>query len=75
MEHYTRYFRSVFGNALFELCIEGVDPVPCEVIIPMNIIPQAPEKMVALALAQNRQRKDITQAGEPVCGAASQSPD
>ena len=56
VEHYTRYFHSVVGNALVELCIDGVDPVPCEVVIPLNIIPQAPEKMVALALEQFRQR-------------------
>ena len=52
IEHYTRYFHSVVGNALVELCIEGFDPVPCEMVIPVNIIPQAPEKMVALALEQ-----------------------
>lgn len=57
VEHYTRYFHSVVGNALVELSIEGVDPVPCEVVIPVNIIPQPPEKMVALALEQYRQRK------------------
>jgi hypothetical protein len=57
LEHYTRYFHSVIGNRLVELCIDGVDPVPCEVVIPMNIIPQAPEKMVAMALEQFRQRK------------------
>jgi len=57
VEHYTRYLHSVIGNALVELCIKGLDPVPCEVVIPVNIIPQAPEKMVALALEQHRQRR------------------
>lgn len=56
VEHYTRYFHSAVGNALVELCIEGLDPVPCEIVIPVNIIPQAPEKMVALALDQFRKR-------------------
>ncbi len=55
VEHYTRYFHSVVGDALVELCLEGVDPVPCEGVIPVNIVPQAPEKMVALALEQFRQ--------------------
>lgn len=59
VEHYTRYFHSVVGNALVELCIDGVDPMPCEVVIPVNIIPQAPEKMVTLALEQFRQRKVV----------------
>ena len=57
LEHYTRYFHSVVGNAKVELCIDGVDPVPCEVVIPVNIIPQAPEKMVSLALEQFRRQK------------------
>lgn len=57
VEHYTRYFHSAIGNALVELCIDGIDPVPCEIVIPVNIIPQAPEKMVALALGQFRKRK------------------
>lgn len=56
IEHYTRYFHSAVGNALVELCIDGFDPVPCEIVIPVNIIPQAPEKMVTLALEQFRKR-------------------
>ena len=50
VEHYTRYFHSVIGNGLVELCIDGCDPLPCEIVIPMNIIPQAPEEMVTRAL-------------------------
>lgn len=57
VEHYTRYFHSVVANGLVELCIDGVDPVPCEVVIPVNIIPQIPEDMVAKTLAQFRKRK------------------
>jgi len=64
VEHYTRYFHSVVGNALVEVCIEGVDPVPCEVVIPVNIIPQVPEEMVTLALEQFRQRKGRSSAEE-----------
>lgn len=57
VEHYTRYFHSVVANSQVELCIEGVDPVPCEIVIPVNIRPQAPEKMVATALEQFRKSK------------------
>ena len=57
VEHYTRYLHSVVGNALVELCIDGIDPVPCEIVIPVNIIPQAPETMVVKALDQFRKRK------------------
>jgi hypothetical protein len=63
IEHYTRYFHSVIGNALVELSIDGFDPVPCEIVIPVNIIPQAPETMVALALEQFRKRKAGAAAG------------
>jgi hypothetical protein len=56
VEHFTRYFHSVVANSLVELCIEGFDPVPCEIVIPVNIIPQDPEKMVAAALEQFRRR-------------------
>lgn len=62
IEHYTRYFHSVVGNALVELCIDSYDPVPCEVVIPVNIIPQAPEKMVGLALEQFRKRNALAGA-------------
>ncbi|WP_159910966.1 methylamine utilization protein MauJ [Pantoea sp. 18069] len=57
VEHSTRYFHSVVANSQVELCIKGVDPVPCEIVIPVNIIPQVPEKMVAAALEQFRRRK------------------
>ncbi len=63
LEHFTRYFHSVVGNAQVELCIDGVDPVPCEVVIPVNIIPQAPEKMVSLALEQFRRKKAEASTG------------
>lgn len=63
IEHYTRYFHSAVGNALVELCIDGFDPVPCEIVIPVNIIPQPPEKMVAFALEQFRNRIAGSEAG------------
>ena len=72
LEHYTRYFHSVVGNAQVELCIDDVDPVPCEVVIPVNIIPQAPEKMVSLALEQFRRKK--VEAGVAKCSADDDKP-
>ena len=66
VEHYTRYFHRAAGNALVELCIDGVDAVPCEVVIPVNIIPQAPEKMVAEALDRFKtQRASQSTKSEP----------
>jgi hypothetical protein len=57
VEHFTRYFHSAIGNALIELCIEGIDPIPCEIIVPKNTIPQNPDKMVTEAVNFFRNRK------------------
>lgn len=57
VEDYTRYFHSVVGNRIVELAIEGVDPVDCDVVIPVNIIPRAPEEAVAQALDQFRRSR------------------
>lgn len=57
VEDYTRYFHSVVGNRIVELTIEGAEPVDCEVVIPVNIIPRAPEEAVAQALDQFRRSK------------------
>jgi hypothetical protein len=54
VEDYTRYFHSVVGNGMVELTVEGAEPVDCEVVIPVNIIPRAPEEAVAQALEQFR---------------------
>lgn len=57
VEDYTRYFHSVVGNRIVELTIDGAEPVDCEVVIPVNIIPQAPEEAVAHALDQYRRSR------------------
>lgn len=60
IEDFTRYFHSVIANRVVELAIDGVEPVPCEVVIPTNIIPQAPEEAVARAIAQFRLERGMT---------------
>jgi hypothetical protein len=57
VEDFTRYFHSVVGNRTVELSIEGAEPVDCEVVIPLNIIPRAPEEAVAEALEQFRRSR------------------
>ena len=57
VEDYTRYFHSVIGNRVVELTIDGAEPVDCEVVIPVNIIPRAPEEAVAQAIEQFRRSK------------------
>ncbi|HGM5918648.1 TPA: methylamine utilization protein MauJ [Stenotrophomonas maltophilia] len=48
-EFYTVFHR-VIGNAVVELRIEGREPVDCEVVIPVNILPRNPEEAVAEAV-------------------------
>ncbi len=69
VEDFTRYFHSVIGNGRVELRIKGgVEPVDCEVVIPVNIIPQAPEEAVQRALEQFRRSRQ--RAGALTPGAA-----
>jgi hypothetical protein len=64
VEDYTRYVHSVVGNRIVELAIEGAEPVDCEVVIPLNIIPRAPEEAVAQALDEFRRSPRRTQMVE-----------
>lgn len=48
-------FHRVIGNAVVELYVEGSEPVDCEVVIPVNIIPRSPEEAVAEAVEAFRQ--------------------
>lgn len=57
VEDYSRYFHNVVGNRIVELTIEGVEPIDCEVVIPVNVIPRAPEEAVAQALEHFRHSK------------------
>ncbi|WP_186027337.1 methylamine utilization protein MauJ [Burkholderia gladioli] len=58
IEDFTRYFHSVIANGKVELRVKGgVEPVDCEVVIPVNIIPQAPEEAVQRALEQFRRSR------------------
>ncbi len=54
IEDYTRYLHSVIGNRIVELTIDGSEPVECKVVIPVNIMPRAPEEAVAEAIEQFR---------------------
>jgi hypothetical protein len=57
VEDFTRYFHSVIANRMVELSIDGSEPVDCDVVIPVNIIPQVPEEAVARALEAFRRNK------------------
>jgi hypothetical protein len=57
VEDFTRYFHSVIGNRKVELTIAGAEPVDCDVVIPRNIIPRAPEEAAVMAVADFRRAK------------------
>lgn len=43
-------FHRVIGNAVVELFLEGREPIDCEVVIPVNIIPRNPTEAVEEAV-------------------------
>ena len=53
---YATFFHEVIGNALAELRIEGRDPVDCEIVIPVNIIPRIPAEAVEEAVSAFRRQ-------------------
>lgn len=61
----TRFIHRVIGNGRVTLTIDGVDPVDCEVIIPVNImVTGSPEDAVKQAVAQFRKAKGLPLEGE-----------
>ena len=51
---YTSYFNRVLGNQIAELYIDGCDPVDCEVVIPVNIMPMGLDEAIELALKRHK---------------------
>lgn len=51
---YTTFFYNVLGNSVAELIREGLEPVDCKVVIPVNIIPPNPEEAIQQALQNFR---------------------
>lgn len=47
---YATFFYKVLGNSIAELTIENFEPVDCEVVIPVNIIPPNPDEAIAEAV-------------------------
>jgi len=59
---------SVVANAVVELRVVGCDPVDCEVVIPVNIIPRNPEEAVEEAVEAFRRQLGAQGAGAPEQG-------
>lgn len=53
---YATFFYRVLGNGIAELRIDGFDPVDCDVVIPVNIIPPLPAKAIEEAVERFRQQ-------------------
>lgn len=53
---YATFFYKVLGNGIAELVCGNIEPIECEVVIPVNIIPPNPDD--AIADAVERFRKD-----------------
>ena len=50
-------FHRVIGNAVVELRLQGREPIDCEVVIPVNIIPRNPAEAVEEAVEAFRQEQ------------------
>lgn len=51
---YATFFYNVLGNRVAELICSGREPVDCEVVIPVNIVPPNPEEAIHQALEKYR---------------------
>jgi hypothetical protein len=51
---YATFFYKVLGNGIAELTCGNIEPIDCEVVIPMNIIPPNPDDAIANAVEKFR---------------------
>jgi len=51
---YTTFFYHVLGNGIAELAHGDLEPIDCEVVIPVNIIPPNPEDAINEAVRRFR---------------------
>ncbi|UDN22254.1 methylamine utilization protein MauJ [Aeromonas veronii] len=54
VQAYATFFYNVLGNGVAELTCSGFEPVDCEVVIPVNIIPPNPDEAIQQALNKFR---------------------
>lgn len=52
-------FHSVIGNAVVELLLEGREPINCEIVIPVNIIPRNPAEAAQEAVEAFRRQQGV----------------
>jgi hypothetical protein len=51
---YATFFYKVLGNGIAELTCGNIEPIDCEVVIPLNIIPPNPDEAIAEAIERFR---------------------
>jgi hypothetical protein len=54
---YATFFYKVLGNGIAELTFGALEPIDCEVVIPVNIIPPDPDQAIAEAVRKVLERK------------------
>lgn len=52
---FTTYFNNVLGNQIAELRFPGCDPIDCEVVIPVNIMPMTLDEALEVNLKQHKE--------------------
>jgi len=60
---YATFFYKVLGNGITELTCGDIEPIDCEVVVPVNIIPPNPDEAVAEAVQRFRNENALD--GEP----------
>jgi hypothetical protein len=72
---YATFFYNVLGNGIAELTCGRTEPIDCEVVIPVNIIPPAPEKAIAESVERFRKENETPEALDPAPETQVQDPD
>ena len=57
MISYATFFYEVLGNGIAELTTSDLEPIDCEIVIPVNIIPPNPEEAIKEAVQRFRNKR------------------
>jgi len=61
---YATFFYKVLGNGIAELTCGDMEPIDCEVVIPVNIIPPNPDEAIAEAVQRFRNENALNDEPE-----------
>lgn len=57
---YATFFYGVLGNGIAELTTGDLEPIDCEIVIPVNIIPPNPEEAIKEAVQRFRNKREAS---------------